>query len=139
MNTQANLKIFVRRSCRIAQCQQLGTFREEITVRDRMFNPMTGRMIYVDGITGQSILNTQPIKEELNYFEMMLEKLKNEPPTEPITQSRGSIYIRRSARLMEKKQQRDDEGLAKTTKIRRRRNNIHLGDTIRMMTATIKL
>ena len=92
------------------------------------------RMVYIDGIIGKSIMNTPSIKEEMSYFEMMLEKLKNEEPTP----TRGSILIRRSVRLRDKEKQREDDGLSKTMKIKRK-DNIHLGDTIRLLTDTIKL
>ena len=132
--TTTTKQVYARRSCRIAQRLSLGSFQNTITVREKIFNPTTERMVYIDGITGKSIMNTPSIKKEFNYFEMMLDKLKNEEPTP----TRGYILIRKSVRLRNKEKQREDDGLSKTIKIKKK-NNIHIGDTIRILTDTIKL
>ena len=53
-------KAVVRRSYRIAKMTSLGSFDTAIQVREKIFNPTTKRMVYIDGVVGKRILKTDP-------------------------------------------------------------------------------
>ena len=130
MFTKPTFKAFVRRSCRIAKTGAYGSYQDKISARGKMLNPQTGRMVYVDGKTGKSIKNSPP-NPELDFFEQMKQKL---------IQEEKKPVLRRSERLKEKKcrQKMIDDGLDTTVRMIRpkKRQKIHLGDTIRMLTDT---
>lgn len=96
-------KVIVRRSCRTAKVQSLGVYYSKVTVREKIRNPTTGRMVYRDGKVGIA-LTGRPQSIELDYFEQMKQRLmRTKAP-------------RRSNRLKEKKeiQQRIEDGMNTT-------------------------
>jgi len=117
-------KTVVRRSCRIAQLQSLGAYQSKVTVRERIRNPKTGRMVYRDGRVGKSIRQAKlaQVIVELNYFEQMKQRLISTPEV-PLS--------RRSQRLKDrnKRAQSIEDGMDTTLEIFKK--------TIRMLTDTL--
>jgi len=85
-----NIKIVatVRRSSRFLNqplgVKTYGLYHQDITVRERILNPKTGRMVFIDGVVGRKLMREQAKKEqkiktqqekELCYFEMMKQRL----------------------------------------------------------------
>ena len=130
MLTKATFRALVGRSCRIAKTNDYGIYQAMITVRGKVLNPSTGRMVYIDGRTTlmePPSLPPTPSKSspELLYFEEMKKRLMEE----------DKKPVRRSRRLQERK---DRAEMNVTVRIIRpkKREKMHLGDTIRMLPDT---
>ena len=136
MLTKPTFKALVRRSCRIAKTNDYGIYQAMITVRGKVLNPSTGRMVYIDGRTTlmepPSLLTLPTLpptpsksSPELLYFEEMKKRLMEE----------DKKPVRRSRRLQERK---DRAEMNVTVRIIRpkKREKMHLGDTIRMLPDT---
>ena len=110
----------VRRSLRLACANDYGSYQIKTLVRAKMLNPLTCRMVYVDGVVGQKFLKNKQTKKELNYFELMKQRLMNEEKKEVI------IPDRRSKRIQAR--QRVFDGLNTTLKLNNLTRTIEMWD-----------
>ena len=101
----------VRRSLRIAaKPNEYGSYTVGTYTREKLLNPSSGRLVYVDGVVGKRILNNKQTKLEIDYFEQMKQSLMNTTTTTTTTP-----VDRRSKRI--ERRQRVIDGLNTTVKL----------------------
>ena len=99
----------VRRSLRIAaKPNEYGSYTVGTYTREKLLNPSSGRLVYVDGVVGKRILNNKQTKLEIDYFEQMKQSLMN-------TTTTTTPVDRRSKRI--ERRQRVIDGLNTTVKL----------------------
>ena len=104
----------VRRSLRIAaKPNEYGSYTVGTYTREKLFNPSSGRLVYVDGVVGKRILNNKQTKLEIDYFEQMKQSLMNTTTTTTTTTT--TPVDRRSKRI--ERRQRVIDGLNTTVKL----------------------
>jgi hypothetical protein len=101
----------VRRSLRIAaKPNEYGSYTVGTYTREKLLNPSSGRLVYVDGVVGKRILNNKQTELEIDYFEQMKQSLMNTTTTTTTTP-----VDRRSKRI--ERRQRVIDGLNTTVKL----------------------
>ena len=92
----------VRRSLRIAaKPNEYGSYTVGTYTREKLFNPSSGRLVYVDGVVGKRILNNKQTKLEIDYFEQMKQSLMNTTTTTTTPVDRRSKRIERRQRVID--------------------------------------
>ena len=115
-------KCLARRSARIAHSSEYGSILQDITIRGKMLNPKTNRMVFIDGKAAK-ILNLPRPSPSPFALEPQIQQMIVKPV----------LVVRRSARIQEMKdeQQRIEDGMNTTIIILRKTIRI-LDDTIKM-------
>ena len=92
----------VRRSLRIAaKPNEYGSYTVGTYTREKLLNPSSGRLVYVDGVVGKRILNNKQTKLEIDYFEQMKQSLMNTTTTTTTPVDRRSKRIERRQRVID--------------------------------------
>jgi hypothetical protein len=102
---KTQLRQIVRRSCRIAKNGQLGSYEDDVSIREKILNPLTGRMVFKDGQLGKQIVQglIQTVKVPTDFFGLAatiklpgLSTTIKIPPNLDLISSREARLIRRN-------------------------------------------